>query len=356
MLTQAQVARQAPAVPQREWEKIVPLQNHLPVWRSDLTRYTMVEFQNHVIQKLGETRNHLAELLHSENRLGAIRWQFIMAGSRVYRPKKLVFMTNKLGFRDFADAVANSGNAKVTVRLTMEDPQARARQQEAARVQDENLTLNFGNTEERLPLERLRARQAMNLTAHILATYGGGTKPMWIGHPTDPSLGMQIHTQRLWAWARCIMHGLNPAVDVDNPPDTDKFVWINRPTPTLAARASARQAAADLGSGRNVGRPTGGNNNPDLPTDTPPRSINRLLAEVASSAPTNTINNELRASTEAPRPPIDGQLLARCLATTQPAGLSPAARRGLTATDEANPAPASVSRLEMVALHPDIHS
>jgi hypothetical protein len=91
----------------------------------------MVEFQDHVIRKLSETRNHLSELLHSENRLGAIKWQFIIAGSRVYGLKKLVFMTNELGFRDFAGAVADSGNAKVTVRLTMEDPQARARQQEA---------------------------------------------------------------------------------------------------------------------------------------------------------------------------------------------------------------------------------
>ncbi|EFP84516.2 uncharacterized protein PGTG_10236 [Puccinia graminis f. sp. tritici CRL 75-36-700-3] len=344
LLTQAQVARRAPAAPRREWEKIVPSQDQLPVWRCDLTRYTMVEFQDLVIRKLGETRNHLAGLLHSENSLGAIRWQLIIAGSRVYGPKKLVFMTNEMGFRDFADAVADSGNAKVTVRLTMEDPQARARQQEA----------------ERLPLERLRARQAMNpradvngnptapfvaqLTAHILATYGGGTESLWIGHPTDPLLGMQIHTQRLWAWARCIMHGLNPAVDMDHPPETDAFVWINRPTPTLAARAAARQAAADLASGPNVARHTGGDNNPVPPTNTPTRPADRPSAEAASSIRPQRPTNDVRALTEAPRTPIDGQMTARRQATPQPASLSALAHGGNTAAIGVNPSSASVPR------------
>ncbi|EFP83738.1 uncharacterized protein PGTG_09451 [Puccinia graminis f. sp. tritici CRL 75-36-700-3] len=279
---------------------MVPTGASLASWRTNVGSHSWEEFKRQIVYLLSTPCPLFAQMLACELEKNTIKWQLILSGSRVFGPKKNYFATGDQDLYEFAGAIQDNPKAAVTVKLVMDDPQAKAKQSAAAKNTQDSLTLKFGNKADRTALELQRARLMLNpkadtssnpltpvlakLMAHIKGKYGLNEEQLWIGNPNNEEEGMQIFNNRLTAWARALQHGKNAAITLDHPPETEEFKWIKRRVPTLdslsAPIASPKKrrstsGAANTGAGCGVGGShvvtpaASADSTPDLPTTLP---------------------------------------------------------------------------------------
>ncbi|KAA1123371.1 hypothetical protein PGTUg99_016794 [Puccinia graminis f. sp. tritici] len=265
--------RRAPSGPlKKQWDKVVPTGNSLASWRTDVGSHTWEEFKRRIVYLLSSPCPLFAKMLAQELENNSIKWQLILSGSRVFGPKKFYYASGDQDLYEFAAAIHDNPKAAVTVKLVMDDPQAKAKQLALAKNTQDSLTLKFGKEEERKALELQKARLILNpkadtssnpltpvlaqLMGHIKGKFGLNEEQLWIGNPDNDEEGMQIYNNRLTAWARAIQHAKNPAIDLDHPPQTEEFKWIKRRVPTLdsligqtSPHISRRSASASNRSG-----------------------------------------------------------------------------------------------------------
>jgi hypothetical protein len=103
----------------KEWEKYTLL-------AADLSLYNLEKFKLKVVANLGKGQTHFHKLLESLISRRDVKWQGIISNSRQYGPKKFAF----LAFYKFVEAVYKALNSKVTIKLTMDNPQGKAKQLE----------------------------------------------------------------------------------------------------------------------------------------------------------------------------------------------------------------------------------
>ncbi|KAA1110224.1 hypothetical protein PGT21_014885 [Puccinia graminis f. sp. tritici] len=237
-----------PTVP-KEWDKCTPVADNVPTWHTDLTVHTWEQFKEGIIGLLGPTRKNFDRMLRAEIANGAIEWQLIYSNSRAYGHGKHFYARSEEDWEEFVDALVDHENNKVVVKLWMEDPDEKKKIIVKKQIQDDNISFNYGDEDERLKLQQERARELANpkadkstdpvapkileLMAHITAKFGRDDEELWISNPLDNSESMHIHNGRLKAWARALLHGKNDAIDLDHPPETPEFTWVKKRTPAL---------------------------------------------------------------------------------------------------------------------------
>jgi hypothetical protein len=59
-----------------------------------------------------------------------VKWQAIISNSQQYGPKKFAFLATNQDYYKFVEAVYEALNSKVTIKLTMDNPQGKAKQLE----------------------------------------------------------------------------------------------------------------------------------------------------------------------------------------------------------------------------------
>jgi hypothetical protein len=111
----------------KEWEKYTPV-GTLRVWEADLSRYNLETFKLKVVATLGKDRTHFQKLLESLLSRGDVKWQVIISNSQRYGPKKYAFLATDQDFYEFVEAVYEALNSKVTIKLSMDNPQGKAKQ------------------------------------------------------------------------------------------------------------------------------------------------------------------------------------------------------------------------------------
>jgi hypothetical protein len=116
-------------ISKKEWEKYTPVGN-LRVWEVDLSLYNLNKFKVQVVANLGEGRTHFHKLLECLLSRGDVKWQAIISNSRRYGPKKYAFLATDQDYYKFVEAVYEALNSKFTIKLTMENPQGKAKQLE----------------------------------------------------------------------------------------------------------------------------------------------------------------------------------------------------------------------------------
>ncbi|KAA1120118.1 hypothetical protein PGT21_037173 [Puccinia graminis f. sp. tritici] len=242
--------QRAPSGPlKKQWDKVVPTSNSLASWRTDVGSHTWEEFKRQIVYLLSSPCPLFAKMLAQELENNSIKWQLILSGSRVFGPKKFYYASGDQDLYEFAATIHDNPKAAVTVKLVMDDPQAKAKQLALAKNTQDSLTLKFGKEEERKALELQKARLILNpkadtssnpltpvlaqLMGHIKGKFGLNEEQLWIGNPDNDEEGMQIYNNQLTAWARAIQNAKNPAIDLDHPPQTEEFKWIKRRVPTL---------------------------------------------------------------------------------------------------------------------------
>ena len=109
----------------------------------------------------------------------------------------------------------------------------------------------------------------VKLMNHIAQKWGRDDEKLWISHPDNNTLSMQITNDRLTIWARALLHNKNPEIDYDHPPTTKDFNWIKCHTPLMdelyespsvkkivsSEKSNTQDHANKVESGRSNGRP-----------------------------------------------------------------------------------------------------
>jgi hypothetical protein len=113
----------------KEWEKYTPV-GSLREWEVDLSLYSLKKFKLEVVANLGKGQTHFHKLLKSLISRGDVKWQGIISNSQRYRPKKFAFLASNQDFYECVEAVYKALNSKVTIKLTMDNPQGKAKQLE----------------------------------------------------------------------------------------------------------------------------------------------------------------------------------------------------------------------------------
>jgi hypothetical protein len=116
-------------ISKKEWEKYTPV-GSLRVWEVNLSLYNLEKFKLEVVANLGKGRTHFHKLLESLISRGDVKWQGIISNSQRYRPKKFAFLASNQDFYECVEAVYKALNSKVTIKLTMDNPQGKAKQLE----------------------------------------------------------------------------------------------------------------------------------------------------------------------------------------------------------------------------------
>ncbi|PLW23469.1 hypothetical protein PCASD_13630 [Puccinia coronata f. sp. avenae] len=308
----------------KEWEKYTPSGN-LRVWEVDLSTYDFEELKNAVVEFLGRDRALFRKLLDTLIRGGDIKWQAIIANSRVYGPKKFAYLTSDQDVYEFVEAVYEALNSKVTIKLVMGDPLGKAKQLEHERSLEENLTLAFGPDDERARLEREKVRLLGNpkadvtanpvapkvaqLMQHIVAKWGRNDEKYWIGNLNDRTESMQISNDLFPIWGRALLHNQNPAVTLDHPPKTKQFIWIKRHTPMLTELAAQGQAPENT-----TDNPKDNNKDaepPRSPSALPDNPLASYLRDPSPLPATRLQDNEEEESPAPPPPSSDIEFLRR---------------------------------------------
>ncbi|PLW55968.1 hypothetical protein PCANC_02977 [Puccinia coronata f. sp. avenae] len=214
------------------WEKVTPAEDI--VWKTSITDWTWAQVKAQVIDLIHIPQKHLAAHITAQDSLGTLRWFCIILNHRTYGTKSNYSVTSNADFAPFAKAVTQSPTGKVIIKITMDNPNLRAK----AKAQDDNLAMNYCPDDERRALELMKTRQAVNpkadvnagdtsafvadITVHINKWYGLDFETMRIKDPKDPKKSIRIDRQNIWVWAHAMQHGA-PGVDLDHPPETSQF-------------------------------------------------------------------------------------------------------------------------------------
>ncbi|KAA1077344.1 hypothetical protein PGT21_003860 [Puccinia graminis f. sp. tritici] len=146
--------RRAPSGPlKKQCDKLIPTGNSLASWRTDVGSHTWEEFKRRIVYLLSIPCPLFVQMLAQELENNSFKWQLILSGSRVFGPKKFYYASGDQDLYEFAAAIHDNPKAAVTVKLVMDDPQAKAKQLALAKNTQDSLTLKFGKEEERKALE-----------------------------------------------------------------------------------------------------------------------------------------------------------------------------------------------------------
>ncbi|PLW18587.1 hypothetical protein PCANC_09207 [Puccinia coronata f. sp. avenae] len=293
------------------WEKVTPAEDI--VWKTLITNWTWAQVKAQVIDLIHIPRKQLVAHITAQDSLGTLRWFCIILNHRTYGTKSNYSVTsdaNFANFAPFAKAVTQSPMGKVIIKITMDNPDLRAK----AKAQDDNLAMNYGPDDKRRALELIKTRQAVNtkadvnagdtsafvadITVHINKWYGLESETMRIKDPKDPKKSIRIDRQNIWVWARAMQHR-DPGVDLDHPPETSQFQSENKAILTVDKRKEKTHAQAKIPTA-SLGNPA---NAKFSPTHLAPASSN---IELVSGACQDTSIPRLPACNLARSPAGDG--------------------------------------------------
>jgi hypothetical protein len=114
----------------KEWEKYTPV-GDLQVWEVELSLYNLEKFKLKVVANLGKGQTHFHKLLKCLLSRRDVKWQAIKSNSQRYGSKKFAFLaTSDQDYYEFVEAIYKALNSKVTIKLTMDNTQGKAKQLE----------------------------------------------------------------------------------------------------------------------------------------------------------------------------------------------------------------------------------
>ncbi|KAI7947848.1 hypothetical protein MJO28_009756 [Puccinia striiformis f. sp. tritici] len=234
---------------EKEWQKLFPPEKKLPVWRTDMHSHTWESFKAGTIEVLSPIMPHFGRFLSLEIQKGTVSWQVAVVGARGYGISADVRASTEEHYIKFVEVADANRDNKLIVKLSMIDPEQPVKKALIVNQQVKGLTFHFGNQAEREQVARETARAIVNpkadtstdpvtpviaqIVERVVAKYGRDKEQLWMGHPTDSTLSIQLFPERLKVWARAIVHGHNDKVNLDTPPECKTFTWIKRRTPTI---------------------------------------------------------------------------------------------------------------------------
>ncbi|POW02884.1 hypothetical protein PSHT_11918 [Puccinia striiformis] len=217
---------------EKEWQKLFPPEKKLPVWRTNMHSHTWESFKAGGIEILSPIMPHFGRFLNLQIEKGTVSWQVAVVGARGYGISANICASTEEDYIKFVEVANANRNNKLIVNQ-----------------QVKGLTFHFGNQAEREQVACETACAIVNpkadtstdpvtpvmaqIVERVVARYGRDKEQLWMGHPTDPTLSIQLFPERLKVWARAIVHGHNDQVTLDTPPECKSFSWIKRRTPMI---------------------------------------------------------------------------------------------------------------------------
>jgi hypothetical protein len=191
------------------------------------------------------------------------------------------------------------------------------------------------------------APKVAQLMEHIVAKWGRNDKNYWIGNLNNQTESMEIRNDLFPIWAQALLHNQNPAVTLDWPHKTKRFVWIKRNTPMLTKLAANRQAPENAKDHTNDN-----NKDVDPPRSPSPLPNNPLVGYLGdpNPLPKNRLQDNGQEESLVPPPPssdidfllkqaktsYDSPISLESLLPRSPDGL-PSCKYACSPTDSQNP-------------------
>jgi hypothetical protein len=107
------------------WEKVTPAKDI--VWKTSITDWTWAQVKAQVIDLIRIPQKHLAAHITAQDSLGTLCWFCIILNHRTYGAKSNYSVTSNANFAPFAGAVTQSPTGKVIIKITMDNPNLRAK-------------------------------------------------------------------------------------------------------------------------------------------------------------------------------------------------------------------------------------
>ncbi|KAH9455303.1 hypothetical protein Pst134EA_022774 [Puccinia striiformis f. sp. tritici] len=234
---------------EKEWQKLFPPEKKLPVWQTNMHNHTWESFKAGGIEILSPIMPHFGRFLNLQIEKGTVSWQVAVVGARGYGISANICASTEEDYIKFVEVANANRNNKLIVKLSMMDPEQPGKKALIVNQQVKGLTFHFGNQAEREQVACETACAIVNpkadtstdpvtpvmaqIVERVVARYGRDKEQLWMGHPTDPTLSIQLFPERLKVWARAIVHGHNDQVTLDTPPECKSFSWIKRRTPMI---------------------------------------------------------------------------------------------------------------------------
>ncbi|KAA1127387.1 hypothetical protein PGTUg99_036006 [Puccinia graminis f. sp. tritici] len=215
-------------LPPIKWEKLVPSSRPAPM-EANIVSFTWPRFQTEAINHLANHFEPLRAFLFKNNDAGNLVWLAYIKDHRDYG--LAVTITGATDFLRFSDAAYDAFPARVTFKITMDDPTRLA--------YEESMRAYFQH-------HRRIADAIKSIKAHATVT---SLTNLTVVHPENPQLVMDVLTKDLIDWAEALV-AHQTDVTPQMPPQTAKFVWVDgrkRPTPhALGAPPSKRNTGPDF--------------------------------------------------------------------------------------------------------------
>ncbi|OAV99283.1 hypothetical protein PTTG_25336 [Puccinia triticina 1-1 BBBD Race 1] len=234
----------------KPWERVVS--DDKAVLKTILQHMTWPKVIEDCIDGLDKIVPLLGAHLHQMEKEKLLKWQFIIPKNEKFAKGKNVMVSSAAQLAEFVKQALASPTAQLTIKVVMQDPQKKAKAEQAARAQQDALAMSYGPDDTRLALERSQAWVAVNpladvneqeririaadLHVYITGKYGVNTESMRIKDPKNPGTSIRVTCDGLTKWSRCMLHKI-PGIDQDNPPDIPEFTKDKRPVFTLAELA-----------------------------------------------------------------------------------------------------------------------
>ncbi|KAA1067089.1 hypothetical protein PGT21_016085 [Puccinia graminis f. sp. tritici] len=155
----------SPAASSKEWEKIIPTFD--TVWKAALEVWSWPNVQQCIITLVRDRRPLVADHLVNLQEKGLLKWQCILSNHSTYGANKNHFVHSDEDFTPFVAAVIKKPAAKVTIKLLMDDPARSAKKRQAEQSQDNSLAMSYAPNDERVALQRLQTRVALNVSERL---------------------------------------------------------------------------------------------------------------------------------------------------------------------------------------------
>ncbi|POV93924.1 hypothetical protein PSTT_17121 [Puccinia striiformis] len=223
---------------------------------TNLHNHTWADLRADIIRIIGSSRKHLDTYIARLLDAGQIQFHFYIPNSHAFPFKRNYLVTSEAEYQLFLEELVRKPNSKVFIRMSMDEPGAKAKHQEVIKHQDDSLAIAVGSAEEVVNLECLQARHDQNpdadtrgdpiapwvvkLRVHLEnRTNTRPSEAIFLQDPNQPGLALRVTHKRLWAWARVLQQRTaghttpaNNHVDLDNPPRGMNWVW--EPCPSIS--------------------------------------------------------------------------------------------------------------------------